>query len=454
MLIGSSIFHFARSCTSQFDGLLFVQAPNGILIGLMALQFLVALYLYRIFRRRTSRLTVENLRAKERINELELLAEVRLRTVEVADTEGINVCQVAEVPEAETINGFQLISEAQREAIALQEIALTIGRSLDLEDTFELIAFKLRTVAAFDTCVIHFVDELFTETHPAHVSGFDEDYFCRRNFRIGEGVTGWVIANSRAMHSAAPELELADAPEPLKTRIRSVMAAPLIRDGAAFGAITLYSAEHEAGASEHLRLLEAVTVFASNAINNSLTYQKTRENALADPLTGLPNQRATLLTLEQRLAECQRQPNAALSVLSLNIDDFKRVNDEFGHGVGDRLINEISLVIKAQLRQMDTLARSEGDDFIAVMPTANADAAAFVAERVRAAVESHSFSIHAGKSLQVGISVGLACFPDHGETAEHLLTSAHSDMLRAKQARRLASQVSCAAGVVSLDSYR
>ncbi|HZB43824.1 MAG TPA: HD domain-containing phosphohydrolase [Pyrinomonadaceae bacterium] len=356
--------------------------------------------------------------------------------------------------ETEGPAGFRSISEAQREVFALHEIAHTVGRSLDLEDTFDLISGKLRAVMSFDTCVIHVLDEKSGSAYAAHVAGADEEYFSGRRVPVGRGVTGWVISNARSMRSASPELDLADAPDELRSRVRSVVAAPLVRDGAAYGAVALYSSDETPYTSEHLRLLETVALYASNAISNSLTFVKTRENALADPLTGLQNERALRLLLEQRLAECRRRPDAPLAVLSLDIDDLGGVNGAHGHGVGDRLIAEAAGVIKAQLRQMDMLARCEADEFVAVMPAADAEAAGVVAERIRAAVESHRFTVRAGLTLRVGLSVGVACFPSRGETADDILLAAHADMERNKHIRKFESHGPGPGEVIRLDSYR
>lgn len=373
---------------------------------------------------------------------------------EPAESKYFQAAASGERIETETATGFRSISEAQREVFALHEIAHTVGRSLDLEDTFALISGKLRAVMAFDTCVISVVDDKSGHAHAAHVAGADEEYFSSRRVQLGKGVTGWVISNARAMSSASPELDLPSAPEELRGRIRSVIAAPLVRDGAAFGAVALYSSQPTPYTTEHLRLLEAVARYASNAISNSLAFVKTRENALADPLTGLQNERALRLLLEQRLAECRRQSDAPLAVLSMDIDDFGGVNRAHGHGVGDRLLAEIADVIKGQLRQMDMLARREADEFVAVMPTATAEAATVVSERIRAAVEAHRFTLRAGHTLQVSVSTGVACFPARGETADEILSAAQTEMLRNKHARKFKSHTSQPGDVIQLDSYR
>jgi diguanylate cyclase (GGDEF)-like protein/putative nucleotidyltransferase with HDIG domain len=333
-------------------------------------------------------------------------------------------------------SGFRSIAEAQREVFALHEIAQTIGGSLNLQDTVTLVSSKLRAIVPFHTCIISIVDEKTGKALPAHVAGEHTDIFSKRRVTVGEGITGWVIANGRSMCNTSPELDLVGTPDELIGTIKGVLVSPLIRDDGAFGAITLYSHNRSTYTTEHVRLLESVAHHASKALNNALIFERTKESALTDPLTELPNSRAIRLLLEQRLAECQRLSREPLTLLSLNLDDFKSVNDAYGHGVGDRLLASVSAVVKGQLRQMDMLARFAGDEFLAVMPGASDKVAAMVAERVRSAVESEVFNVKTGRDVRVRVSAGTASYPAAGETADELLQAATRDMRRDKHTRK------------------
>src|ERR1051326_643772 len=191
----------------------------------------------------------------------------------------------------EELSGFRSISEAQREVFALHEIAQTIGSSLNLSDTVTLIANKLKSIVPFDSCVIFLVDERTGKAIAAHAVGEEAQMFSGRRVTIGEGITGWAIANSRSMCNASPELDLVGVPEAIVKRFRGVLVSPLLREDGAFGAIALYSQSRTSYTTEHVRLLESVCQHASSALNNALTYEKTRESALIDPLTELPNAR-------------------------------------------------------------------------------------------------------------------------------------------------------------------
>jgi diguanylate cyclase (GGDEF)-like protein/putative nucleotidyltransferase with HDIG domain len=374
-----------------------------------------------------------------------------------ADAEAAAVSHVSTASHVSTVShgtrdgaeGFRSIARAQREVSALHEMAQSIGSSLNLPDTAALIVAKLRTIVPFDACAIYVLDDKTAKAAPVLAAGDWEEFFSAREISMGAGITGWVLANARAMYQTPPELETAGAPAEVAAQVRDVISSPLLREDGAFGAITLYSRRAAAYTGEHLRLLETVCLHTSGALNNALTYERTRESALTDHLTGLPNARALHLTLEHRLAECRRYEHETVAVLSIDVDDFKSLNEQFGHGVGDRVLAALAKVIRGQLRQMDMLARHTGDEFLAVMPGASVQVASAVAERVRTAVEAQHFNVKTGRQVQLSVSVGTAGHPDDGETADELIRAATLNMRREKN-----SHAAPVAAVVPIDVFR
>ena len=349
--------------------------------------------------------------------------------------------------------GFRSITEAQREVFALHEIAQTIGSSLNLNDTVNLVSNKLRAIVPFDTCIIFIVDEKSGKAIAVHVAGEDAAVFSHRRVTVGDGITGWVIANMRSMCNASPELDLVGIPEEVARNYRGVLVSPLLREDGAFGAITVYSKSRTSYTTEHVRLLESVCQHASSALNNALTFEKTKESALTDPLTDLPNSRGFYMMLEQRIAECQRMTNESLAVVSMDIDDFKAINDAHGHAIGDRVLASVAAVIRKELRQMDILTRYAGDEFVAIMPMASTHMAAAIGERIRNAVEEQKFSVRADKVVKIGLSMGVACYPDEGDTTEELLTAAARKMQQDKHSRKTVLTLANS-HITTLDAFR
>jgi diguanylate cyclase (GGDEF)-like protein len=143
----------------------------------------------------------------------------------------------------------------------------------------------------------------------------------------------------------------------------------------------------------------------------------------------------------------------SLAVICMDIDDFKIINDKYGHSTGDRLLASVAGVVRRELRQMDILTRYAGDEFVAIMPMASSKMAASIADRMRNTVEDQLFSVRTGTLIGLGVSMGVACFPEDGETSEELLTAAARRMQHDKHGRKTVLSVA-SAGPIPIDMMR
>jgi two-component system cell cycle response regulator len=158
--------------------------------------------------------------------------------------------------------------------------------------------------------------------------------------------------------------------------------------------------------------------------------------ARTDPLTQLLNRRALLTQLGTEVERVRRY-NAPLSILMIDVDSFKEVNDTFGHLAGDQVLIEVALLLARTARSVDAVARYGGDEFVIAVPeTSQAGAIAF-AERLRDKIQAHPFDIGKGQPLRLTVSIGVADFPEpRVETAEDLLDCADRALYRAKAGGR------------------
>lgn len=165
-------------------------------------------------------------------------------------------------------------------------------------------------------------------------------------------------------------------------------------------------------------------------------YKYTRDleyYATRDPLTDLFNQRVFWELSTYEIGRAQRH-GYKFGLLLIDLDNFKLINDNYGHPVGDSYLQRFARQVQAALRDGDILARYGGDEFVALLPEADADAVAMIAERVRQAIESLELTTPDGGGLRSTASIGLAVFPDHAENAKDLLLFADNMMFRAKAA--------------------
>ena len=152
-----------------------------------------------------------------------------------------------------------------------------------------------------------------------------------------------------------------------------------------------------------------------------------------DPLTELPNHRALLSTLKQELERAQRYERPC-SLLFLDLDHFKALNDGYGHAAGDTVLRAFAGILRSTIRNMDTAGRWGGEEFVVILPEANAEEALDIAERIRKAISLFTFEISGG--LHLTCSVGVACYPEHGSGQDALLTAADQAMYGAKRLGR------------------
>ena len=327
------------------------------------------------------------------------------------------------------------ISNAHREVYALYEIARTFGSSLDIDDTVSVLVNKVGHVVPFDTCAVYLFDEVKGYATAAHVAGLHAEELRGRAAAPGEGVVGFVLANRRSVSHLDPMLDFTGVELPEGGEYRSMIVLPLARDERLMGALAVYSTEPHRYSDDHHRMLETVARLASDALANAMRHAETASNALTDTLTGLPNARALHLRFEEEAARARRA-GRPFQVVMLDLDDFKLVNDTFGHSAGDRMLREVSRILHAQLREYDFLSRYAGDEFVALVQDLDAAQVEELRGRIETAVARFAMHVSAGRHARVGISVGSATYGVDGETLDQLLIAADEAMYSVKSDRK------------------
>lgn len=335
---------------------------------------------------------------------------------------------------------YDQIKKAHREVYALYEIARTFGTSLDVEHTLEILVDKVGHVVPFDTCVVYFYEEMKGYATARHVVGKNAQKLAARAIVPGEGVTGFALANRSPVNQLHPSLDFTDINPEAGIKYRSMASLPLFKDDVLLGALSVYSTEIEQYSDDHMRLLETVTRLASDALANSMQHAEAESNALTDPLTGLPNARYLALRFEEEAARARRT-DRAFQVVMLDLDEFKKVNDTYGHKAGDKMLREVAHLISAQLREYDFLARYGGDEFVALVQEVVGAQVEELCARIEAAVSKFSLPVGRNRFAKVGISVGTATFGIDGESLDHLVARADNEMYRMKSTHRVARDV-------------
>ncbi len=326
---------------------------------------------------------------------------------------------------------LEQIKDAHREVYALYDTARTFSSSLLIGDIAAALVNKVGQIIPFDTCAVYLYDERKNRAKVVRAAGRNADLLNDRSIALGEGVTGFVLANRRPANWLDPMLDFTGLVLAPDTAYRSMVALPLEKGDRLLGAIAVYSLESGKYTEEHLRLLDSVTRLASDAFANAVNHAQAETNSLTDPLTGLPNARALHVRFEEEAARARRT-NHSFQVVMLDLDDFKAVNDTFGHKIGDEMLREAARILGEQLREYDFLARYAGDEFVAIVHDIVGDQVDDLRERIESAVTKFSLHVEGGKRARVGISVGTANYALHGETLDQLLIHADQAMYRVK----------------------
>ena len=331
---------------------------------------------------------------------------------------------------------YDQIRNAHREVYALYEIARTFGSSLDISETLEILVDKVGHVVSFDTCVVYVYDELRGYASAAHVVGKNASLLTTKCVAPGEGVTGFALANRSSVNQLQPSLDFVDVKSERLAEYKSMASLPLFKGDVLLGALSVYSTEIDRYTDDQMRRLETVTKLASDALGNAVHHAEARSNALTDALTGLPNGRYLALRFEEEASRARRM-GRTFQVMMLDLDDFKLVNDTFGHKVGDKMLREVALIIQRQLREYDFLARYAGDEFVAVVQELVGSQVEELRARIESAVAKFSLHVRGDKRARVGISIGTATYDTDGETLDQLLVAADQAMYRVKSDHKL-----------------
>jgi diguanylate cyclase (GGDEF)-like protein/putative nucleotidyltransferase with HDIG domain len=330
---------------------------------------------------------------------------------------------------------FDDIALAHREIYALYEIAQTMGTSLGVADTMALIASKLTNLVPFSSCALFLFDEPEDVLRCRFATGTEGDAIGGMAIRAGHGLTGWVARNRRPLVNARPSADFEAAGFPPSTHLRSALVTPLVFNDRFIGTLAVYHTEPDFYTDDHRRLLDRVSEQASAVIHNSMVFEQTQEDSLTDPLTGLPNTRYMFLHLSRELARAERM-NSEVALLVMDLDNFKDINDTYGHSAGDRALREVARVLKAAIRPYDICIRYAGDEFVVLLAGCGAEEGERKRLELQRAVEDVVFEPRPGRRVPIRISVGAAVFPRDGDGYEAIMATADSRMYRDKTRRK------------------
>ena len=319
----------------------------------------------------------------------------------------------------------------------LLEISKTVGSVLDSEDLFGIILEKSTEFLSAEQGSIMLVDDARKELTVKAMKGLNQKIVELLKIRPGEGISGKVLATGSPL--IVTDIEKDERVTQMKRpryKTSSFISIPLKLNGRTIGVLNVADKiSGEVFSEEDLRLLISIGAYASVAIERSQLHQKTEELkriSITDSLTSLLNRRYFQERMSEEI-ERSRRHLLPLSLIMIDLDNFKSINDTHGHLIGDEVLKLTARCLRNSIRTIDVAARYGGEEFTIILPQTNKSEAAVIAERVCNEIRKLDIPLDQdGLRIPLTVSGGLATFPDDADSLEGLIRKSDIALYQAK----------------------
>lgn len=327
----------------------------------------------------------------------------------------------------------QKLEEKNRILSAINRITRRISAKLTLEELFTAVKFESSLLAPLDLFMIgvftspacNLVEIFQDDEHGEIIKTYEKFEKEKWEKTVGESAEFTVVAeNSKEVEKLSLGGFITGK------NLGSFIYTPLFTGDRNIGFFAIGSKKDNAFDKNFIEIIMKSTTPLAVAIEKSRLYDEIKELSIRDPLSNIYNRRYFIERLSEEISRSDRY-SRTFSLLILDIDDFKDINDTYGHLTGDKVLQSLISVVKKAIRDVDILARYGGDEFVIIMPEVDPFNAFRIAERVRRSVENKRFDYLNGKS--VTLSFGVASYPDHGDSEKTLIYSADLAMYKSKE---------------------
>lgn len=327
----------------------------------------------------------------------------------------------------------------KNEVTFYEEINRMLTSSVEINDILVVIMQKVQEITMAESWSILMVEEETGDLVFEKTEGKAKKTVKKFRLKPGEGIAGWV-----AKEGIPVVVEDVQTDTRFSSRIdfetnyntKTLMCMPIKSKDRILGVLEVINKTNgESFTVADMNILEKFVKQAALALEKSSLYNKMEELVITDDLTKLFNTRYLNRTIETEVIRSNRY-HTSLSLIFMDIDHFKQVNDNFGHLIGSKILVEMGQILLNQLRSIDIVARYGGDEFVIVLPQTSPNDGVRIAERIRKAVEQNVFLHKEGYDLKITSSFGVASYPESAKTKEDLLRVADEAMYRVKHSTR------------------
>ena len=329
---------------------------------------------------------------------------------------------------------FEVIESRQMDHLRVfHDVARALTSSLELEEILGAIMEKMAQFFGPERWSMLMVDDKSNELYYAIAVGENAESLKGLRVPMGEGVAGWVASTGNPL--VVPDVALdphwsAFANKHPDLRIKSIACVPVRSGNKTLGVIQLLNSKLDLLSEYSISFLRILCDYAAIAIQNARSMTLIQELTITDDVTGLFNARHLYTMLDEQVAL-----GKVFSLMFVDLDHFKSVNDTHGHLVGSRLLSEIGGLLRRSLGPNNAAFRYGGDEFVALLPGMGKSAASGTTMALREDLRGARFLEGAGLSLNVSGSFGLATYPEDGNTVPTILRAADTMMYEAKVTR-------------------
>jgi diguanylate cyclase (GGDEF)-like protein/PAS domain S-box-containing protein len=324
---------------------------------------------------------------------------------------------------------------------ALFNIGATVSQTLNLEELLDSVLDNVLMVMGVEVGGIFLLDKqtskLLLKTH----RGMSPEFARRvQVVSIGDGFIGQVAKLGKPIlaEDVSADSKLSWMRK-MGDGIQSFAAVPIMAKEKILAVMGVGSGKYRKFPDWEMQMLDTIANQIGMAIENAQLYEHAMELAFTDGLTGLYNRRYIMEQIEREFIRAQRS-KAPLSLIMVDLDELKAINDRFGHHEGDGFLKEVARIVKVNTRASDVAARWGGDEFMLLAPGTDSRSASKIAERIRTQVERYKVKLE-GEEVGITVSDGIVSYPAHASVVEELLKKADEAMYNAKRGGKNQSSV-------------
>jgi diguanylate cyclase (GGDEF)-like protein len=325
------------------------------------------------------------------------------------------------------------------EVAVFHDLGKALTSSLQIDQVLRTIMEKINEVLRPDTWSLLLMDEAKQELYFEIATGKGSEALKDVRIPVGQGIAGWVAQSGEAVvvpDTSKDSRFFSQVDEKTKMETRSIVAVPVRFREQCLGVIELINCVGEEGFSHRdLALLEALADYAAIAIENARHVQRIHELTITDDCTTLYNARHLNFILETEIYRSHRYA-FEFSLIFIDLDHFKLVNDTHGHLVGSKLLGEIGQMIKENCRLIDYAFRYGGDEFVLLLPQTSKESACRAARRLHKRIRETVWLKETNLNVRITASIGVASYPADSKTKAELLHLADEAMYAVKNTTR------------------